>query len=628
VLFWRKRLNKNLRNALIWLGIFWGLFFVVNPFNGQYLTNSPKEFSYSKFMSHARNGDIKEVLVRNNSCKIVGRTVGGKMFATITPPNNDKMIETLMDNNVDVQISSGESGWDSFFSQIFSWLPMILILALMIYSVRQMRGKGGAGTGGPLGIGKSKARMFQDKKIKVRFADVAGIDEAKAELEEIVDFLKNPKKFQRLGGKIPKGVLLVGAPGNGKTLLARAIAGEASVPFFSISGSDFVEVFVGVGASRVRDMFEHAKKSSPCIVFIDEIDAVGRQRDSVMRSGNDEREQTLNQLLVEMDGFEENQGVIVLAATNRPDVLDHALLRPGRFDRQIAVQYPDMNGREKILKVHAKEVPLDEDVNLRVIAQGTPGFSGAELANLINEAALLAARFEKAAVSMQDLEMAKDRVLMGSERRSMIMDESEKRRTAYHEAGHALVALFVPSATKIHKVTIIPRGHSLGMVMRLPEKDKLSESKIELLSDIKVAMGGRVAEEIFFGRDHVTTGASSDIKGATDIAKKMIINWGMSDKLGFRSFVDDNGGYILSSSDKFSEQTSEIIDAEIKSIMDTCYAEVVKLITEHKNKIEKIVEYLIAYETLTGDEVKKIFNGEEIVRDASSTANPPPTTSV
>jgi cell division protease FtsH len=593
------------------------MFFVFYPFNGQYLSSSPKEFSYSRFINYVRNGDIKEVIVdvsKSDSCKILGRTVGGKMFTTITPLDNGKTFETLIDNNVDVQISSGESGWNSFFSHLVTLLPVLLILCLMIYSSRQMRGKGGAGGGGPLGLGKSRARMFQDKKIKVRFSDVAGIDEAKAELEEIVDFLKNPKKFQRLGGKIPKGVLLVGAPGNGKTLLARAIAGEASVPFFSISGSDFVEVFVGVGASRVRDMFEHAKKSCPCIVFIDEIDAVGRQRDSVMRSGNDEREQTLNQLLVEMDGFEENQGVIVLAATNRPDVLDHALLRPGRFDRRIEVQYPDMNGREKILKVHAKDVPLDSDVDLRVIAQGTPGFSGAELANLVNEAALLAARYEKTTVSMHDLEMAKDKVLMGSEMKSVMMDDSEKKMTAFHEAGHALVALLVPSAAKIHKVTIIPRAHSLGMVMRLPEKDKLSESKLELLSDIKIAMGGRVAEEIFFGRDHVTTGASADIKNATDIAKKMIINWGMSDKLGFRSFVDTNGGYIVSTSDKLSERTSEIIDTEIKSIMDTCYEEVIKLITENRDKIESIVEYLLIYETLTGDEVRKIFNGEEINR--------------
>lgn len=589
------------------------LFLMANPFNGNLMGDDPKEFSYSNFINAVKDREVKDVLIRNNTSKIVGHISEGKSFICVTP-HDSKMIEILLNNNVEVTVDSGDTGWGFILSQLLPWLPMLLIIGLMVYSSRQMQGggKGGIG-GGALGLGKSKARMFQEKKVKITFDDVAGIDEAKAELEEIVDFLKSPQKFQRLGGKIPRGVLLVGAPGNGKTLLAKAIAGEAGVPFFSISGSDFVEVFVGVGASRVRDMFDHAKKSSPCIVFIDEIDAVGRQRDSFSRGGNEEREQTLNQLLVEMDGFEESQGVIVLAATNRADVLDPALLRPGRFDRRIMVQYPDMNGREKILRVHSKNVPLSPDVNLKTIARGTPGFSGAELANLINEAALLAARSNKLAVTMNDLEMAKDKVLMGAERKSMSMTDEEKKFTAYHEAGHALIALLVPSSDPIHKVTIIPRGVALGMVMRLPEKDKISVSKEELLSDIKVAMGGRVAEEIVFGPDMITTGASQDIKGATNIAKKMVINWAMSDKLGFRSFYE-NTGYFMEASEKVSEQTSEIIDAEIKAIMESCHSNVVELMTEHKEKLEKIVEALMEYETLTGEEVRQIFDGKKVER--------------
>lgn len=589
---------------------------MANPFDGKLIGNGgPKEFSYSTFMNAVKDGNVKDVLIRNHTSKIAGRTCDGKLFTCVTPQDG-RMVETLLNNDVDVNVDSEDSGWSFILSQLLPWLPMLLIIGLMVYSSRQMQGggKGGMG-GGPLGLGKSKARMFQEKKVKITFEDVAGIDEAKAELEEVVDFLKSPQKFQRLGGKIPRGVLLVGAPGNGKTLLAKAIAGEAGVPFFSISGSDFVEVFVGVGASRVRDMFEHAKKNSPCIIFIDEIDAVGRQRDGFSRGGNDEREQTLNQLLVEMDGFEESQGVIVLAATNRADVLDPALLRPGRFDRRIMVQYPDMGGREKILRVHSKNVPLSPDVDLKTIARGTPGFSGAELANLVNEAALLAARSNKLAVNMQDFEMAKDKVLMGAERKSMSMTDDEKKFTAYHESGHAIIALLVPASDPIHKVTIIPRGGALGMVMRLPEKDKISVSKAELLSDIKVAMGGRVAEELIFGPDKITTGASQDIKSATNIARKMIINWGMSDKLGFRTFYDNNSGYFMDASEKVSEQTAEIIDAEINNIMEVCYKEVVELMQKHKDKLEKIVEALMEYETLTGDEVKQIFDGGKITRE-------------
>ena len=573
--------------------------------------SGPKELSYSTFMKAVKDGNVKEVLIRNSTSKLVGMLSDGKVFYTVTPLDMN-MVQKLLDSDVEVRVDNNESGWGFIFSQILPWLPMLLIIGLMIYSSRQAQsgGKGGIG-GGALGIGKAKAKMFQPKKVNVTFADVAGIDEAKQELEEIVDFLKNPQKFQRLGGKIPRGVLLVGDPGNGKTLLARAIAGEANVPFFSISGSDFVEVFVGVGASRVRDMFEIAKKNSPCIVFLDEIDAVGRRRDSVMRGGNDEREQTLNQLLVEMDGFDEKQGVIVLSATNRPDVLDPALLRPGRFDRRITVQYPDMNGREKILKVHSKNVPLSPDVDLKTIARGTPGFSGAELANLVNEAALLAARENKLSVSMKDFEMAKDKVIMGAERKSLSMTDEEKRNTAYHESGHALIALLSPASDPIHKVTIIPRGGALGMVVRLPEKDKISVSRAELLSNIKVAMGGRAAEEVVFGDDNITTGASQDIKQATKIAKNMIIKWGMSDKLGFRSFYDSDG-YYMDASDQISQKTAETIDAEVKKLMDESYREVKELMLNNRDKLEFIAKNLLERETLTGEEVKKLFDGESL----------------
>lgn len=588
------------------------LLLLSSSFESKMFGSGPQELPYSTFMKEVKNGNVKEVLIRNSTSKLAGVLSDGKVFYTVTPLDMN-MVQKLLDNNVEVRVDNNQSGFGFFFSQILPWLPGLLIIGLLIYSARQMHsgGKGGMG-GGALGIGKNKAKMFQPKKVNVTFADVAGIDEAKQELEEIVDFLKNPQKFQRLGGKIPRGVLLVGAPGNGKTLLARAIAGEANVPFFSISGSDFVEIFVGVGASRVRDMFENAKKNSPCIVFIDEIDAVGRRRDSVMRGGgNDEREQTLNQLLVEMDGFDENQGVIVLSATNRPDVLDPALLRPGRFDRRITVQYPDMGGREKILKVHSKNVPLSPDVDLKTVARGTPGFSGAELANLVNEAALLAARENKLSVSMKDFEMAKDKVIMGAERKSMSMTDEEKRNTAYHESGHALIALLSPASDPIHKVTIIPRGGALGMVVRLPEKDKISVSKAELKSNIKVAMGGRAAEEVVFGDENITTGASEDIRQATKIAKNMIIKWGMSEKLGFRSFYDSDG-YYMEASDQISQKTAETIDAEVKKLMDESYREVKELMSKNRDKLEFIAKNLLDRETLTGEEVKKLFDGEPL----------------
>ncbi len=604
-------MKKNTKNILSWAVLIGVLFLMAGPFDSKLLGSGPQELTYSKFMKSVSNGDVKEVMIRNTTSKIAGMFSNGKVFSTVAP-NDLKMVDKLLENNVEVRVDSGDSGWGYLFSALMQWFPILLIIGLMVYSSRQMQGggKGGIG-GGPLGIGKAKTKMFQPKKVNVTFADVAGIDEAKQELEEIVDFLKAPQKFQRLGGKIPRGVLLVGDPGNGKTLLARAIAGEANVPFFSISGSDFVEVFVGVGASRVRDMFENAKKNSPCIVFIDEIDAVGRRRDNSMRGGNDEREQTLNQLLVEMDGFDENQGVIVLSATNRPDILDPALLRPGRFDRRIMVQYPDMAGREKILKVHVKNVPLSPDVDLKTIARGTPGFSGAELANLVNEAALLAARENKLSVTMKDFEMAKDKVIMGAERKSMSMTDEEKKFTAYHESGHALIALLMPQSDPIHKVTIIPRGGALGMVVRLPEKDKVSVSKTELLSNIRVAMGGRAAEEIFFGEENITTGASQDIKQATKTAKNMIIKWGMSEKLGFRSFYDSDG-YYMEASDQISQKTSEIIDSEIKNLIDLAYKEVKDLVLQNRDKLDLIAKKLIEKETLTGDEVKRIFEGKEL----------------
>jgi cell division protease FtsH len=603
--------KRNKKNILSWVIIIGFLLLMTNPFDGKLFNSGPKEITYSSFMKAVSSGDVKEVLIRNSSSKVTGIFCNGRVFTTVAP-TDFKMVDKLLENGVIVKVDSGESGWGYLISALIQWFPILLLIGLMIYSSRQMQsgGKGGIG-GGPLGIGKAKTKMFQPKKVNVTFDDVAGIDEAKQELEEIVDFLKSPQKFQRLGGKIPRGVLLVGDPGNGKTLLAKAIAGEASVPFYSISGSDFVEVFVGVGASRVRDMFENAKKNSPCIIFIDEIDAVGRRRDNFMRGGNDEREQTLNQLLVEMDGFEENQGIIILSATNRPDILDPALLRPGRFDRRITVQYPDMAGREKILTVHVKKVPLAHDVNLKTVARGTPGFSGAELANLVNEAALLAARQNNLSVMMKDFEMAKDKVIMGAERKSMSMTDEEKKFTAYHESGHALVALLVPQCDPIHKVTIIPRGGALGMVVRLPEKDKVSVSKTELMSNIKVTMGGRAAEGLFFGEENITTGASQDIKQATKIAKNMIIKWGMSEKIGFRSFYDSEG-YYLEASDQISQQTSEIIDSEIKLLMDSSYKEVKEMVTKNRDKLESIASKLIERETLTGDEVKAIFEGREL----------------
>jgi cell division protease FtsH len=603
--------KKNLKNALSWSVLVLGLILLTVPFDGKFLGASTQELTYSRFIRAVSDGAVREVSIRNSTSKITGVLSSGQMFSTVAPIDL-KMVDRLLDNGVEIHVDSGESGWGYLMSILMQWFPILLLIGLMIYSSRQMRSgnKGGIG-GGPLGIGKARSKMLQQQKVNVTFDDVAGIDEAKQELEEIVDFLKSPEKFQRLGGKIPRGVLLVGDPGNGKTLLARAIAGEANVPFYSISGSDFVEVFVGVGASRVREVFEHAKKHVPCIVFIDEIDAVGRRRDTSMRGANDEREQTLNQLLVEMDGFDEKQGVIVLAATNRADILDPALLRPGRFDRRIMVQYPDMNGRAKILTVHSKNVPLDEDVDLQTIARGTPGFSGAELANLVNEAALLAARGNQSHVTMCDFERAKDKVIMGAERRSMSMTDEEKRNTAYHEAGHALIALLVPQCDPIHKVTIIPRGGALGMVVRLPEKDKFSITRTELLSNIRVALGGRAAEELIFGDENITTGASQDIKQATQTAKNMVIKWGMNSTLGLRSFYDSDG-YYLEASDQISPKTSEVIDMEIRSIINDAHEEVRDMLAKHREELESIADALLERETLSGDDVRMIFDGKKL----------------
>ena len=497
---------------------------------------------------------------------------------------------------------------------LLNWFPMLLLIGVWVFFMRQMQSGGGRA----MGFGKSRARMLTEKQGRVTFDDVAGIDEAKGELQEIVEFLKDPQKFQRLGGKIPKGVLLVGPPGTGKTLLARAIAGEANVPFFTISGSDFVEMFVGVGASRVRDMFEQGKKNAPCIIFIDEIDAVGRHRGAGLGGGNDEREQTLNQMLVEMDGFESNEGVILIAATNRPDVLDPALLRPGRFDRQVVVPNPDVGGREKILRVHMRKVPLASDVDPKTIARGTPGFSGADLANLVNEAALLAARMGKRVVAMAEFENAKDKVMMGAERRSLVMSDEEKKMTAYHEAGHAITSLHEPECDPIHKATIIPRGRALGMVMNLPEGDRYSMSKAKLISQIVLGMGGRAAEEIIFGADKVSNGASSDIKMATGIARRMVTEWGMSDKLGMIAYGDNSQevflGHSVTQNKNVSEVTAREIDSEIKSIIDAAYRKAMTTLTDNIDELHRLARGLLEYETLSGDEIQKVLRGETVVK--------------
>ncbi len=565
---------------------------------------------YSEFLEQVEQGGITSVVLQGD--KILGRTTGGSDFEVFNPETDNKaLIGELRKNNVDILGKPIEQ--PSQLMQIFiSWFPMLLLIGVWVYFMRQMQGMGGRG--GAMSFGRSRARMLNADQVKVTFADVAGVEEAKNEVVELVEFLKDPAKFQRLGGKIPRGVLMVGSPGTGKTLLARAIAGEAGVPFFTISGSDFVEMFVGVGASRVRDMFEQAKKHAPCIVFIDEIDAVGRHRGAGLGGGHDEREQTLNQLLVEMDGFEGNEGVIIIAATNRPDVLDPALLRPGRFDRQVVVPLPDVRGREQILKVHMRTVPLAENVKPSIIARATPGFSGADLANLVNEAALFAARANKRVVEHADFEKAKDKIMMGTERRSMVMSEDEKKLTAYHEAGHAIVGLSVPEHDPVYKVSIIPRGRALGITMFLPEEDRYSYTKQRLNSQICSLFGGRIAEELIFGPERITTGASNDIERATQIARNMVTKWGLSDKLGPLTYAEEEGEVFLGRSvtqhKNVSDETARSIDQEIRSVIDSNYQRAKKILEDSQDKLHAMAEALMKYETIDAGQLSRIMKGE------------------
>ncbi|WP_203311331.1 MULTISPECIES: ATP-dependent zinc metalloprotease FtsH [Sphingomonas] len=610
-----------MKSLLIWVGILLAIGLFLTQFGGATTAAGSNTIPYSKFLDRVDEGTVKDVAISRDV--ITGTGTSGDKFRTY-PISDPTLVPHLRQKNVTISAKPDE-GTSMWMLLLYQSLPFLLFLGIAFFVLKQMQKNTG---GGAMGFGKSRARMLTQKEGKVTFDDVAGIDEARAELTEIVEFLKDPTKFARLGGKIPKGALLVGSPGTGKTLLARAIAGEAGVPFFTISGSDFVEMFVGVGASRVRDMFEQAKKSAPCIVFIDEIDAVGRHRGAGLGNGNDEREQTLNQLLVEMDGFEANEGIIIVAATNRPDVLDPALLRPGRFDRQVVVPRPDIEGRIKILEVHMKKVPLAPDVDSRTIARGTPGFSGADLANLVNEAALMAARKSKRLVAMAEFEEAKDKVMMGAERRSMVMTEDEKRMTAYHEAGHAIVALHEPASDPIHKATIIPRGRALGMVMRLPERDSYSYHRDKMYANLAVSMGGRVAEEIIFGYDKVSSGASGDIQYATGLARDMVTKWGMSDKVGPVEYAQPEGesflGYSSSQPVRMSNATAQLIDDEIKGIVEGGLAKAKQVLTDHVDQLHLLAGALLEYETLSGDEIKKLIAGEEIGRpDPSPKSNVP-----
>ena len=602
-------MKKFKKHFIIWLIIGFILSSFYNFFTKTDKTKIVQDIAFSDFLNEVEKDNVLDVNIKGDL--INGNLADGRKFKTYTPydPN---LIEKLSNKNVTINVEPYNPKGSSLLSIILSWFPMLLLIGVWLFFMRQMQ----SGSGKALGFGRSKAKMLNEKVGKVTFKDVAGIDESKNELQEVIEFLKDPSKFQRLGGKIPKGVLLIGPPGCGKTLLARAVAGEAEVPFFSISGSDFVEMFVGVGASRVRDMFEQGKKNAPCIIFIDEIDAVGRHRGAGLGGGNDEREQTLNQLLVEMDGFESNEGVIIVAATNRPDVLDPALLRPGRFDRQVVVPNPDILGREQILKIHLRKVPLAPNVKPKIIARGTPGFTGADLANLVNEGALLAARRNKRFVTMQEMEDAKDKVLMGIERKSMVMTDEEKKLTAYHEAGHAIVAIHSKESDPVHKATIIPRGLAMGMVMRLPESDRISMSKIKLKADLAVAMGGRIAEELIFGPSKVTTGASSDISMATNIARKMVTEWGMSDKLGPLAYGENEQeiflGHSVTQKKNVSENTAQEIDKEIKKIVDESYKKARSIIKKNINQLHKLAKGLLHYETLTGEEIKDIIKGKKI----------------
>ncbi len=602
--------NPWIKSLMIWGAVFMGLLLAVSVFGGA-SEPSGTRISYSQFREKVAEGSVDKVEIGQDL--ITGTFKNDQTFTTI-PVFNDVALPDLLERAGVDYTGAAPDGGSLLMVMLINVLPFLLILGVAFFALRQVQKGGGSGA---MGFGKSKAKLLTEKQGRVTFADVAGIDEAREELEEIVEFLRDPQRFSKLGGQIPKGALLVGSPGTGKTLLARAIAGEARVPFFTISGSDFVEMFVGVGASRVRDMFEQAKKNAPCIVFIDEIDAVGRHRGHGLGNSNDEREQTLNQLLVEMDGFEANEGIIIIAATNRPDVLDPALLRPGRFDRQVVVPIPDIEGREKILSVHMKKVPLAPDVNPRTIARGTPGFSGADLANLVNEAALLAARRNKRLVAMQEFEDAKDKVMMGAERRSMVMTDDEKKMTAYHEAGHAVVAVHEPASDPIHKATIIPRGRALGMVMRLPERDNYSYHRDKMHANLSVSMGGRVAEELVFGHDKVSSGASSDIQYATGLARNMVTRWGMSDKLGpllYEEAQESYLGYGGSQRTMHSADTNKLIDDEIRDLVEGAHKRAIDLLTTHRDQLELVAQALLEYETLTGDEIQQLLENGKIDR--------------
>ena len=607
-------MNNFGKNLVLWVIIGLLLVALFNLFQQPSGRDGQSSIPYSTFLADVQGGQIETVTIVGR--KISGIRKDGRSFSTYAP-DDPNLIGELNKTGVTINAAPADDGSPSLLNILISWFPMLLLIGVWIFFMRQMQSGGGKA----MGFGKSKARLLTERSGRVTFDDVAGIEEAKQELEEVVEFLRDPQKFQRLGGKIPKGVLLVGPPGTGKTLLARAIAGEANVPFFTISGSDFVEMFVGVGASRVRDMFEQGKKNAPCIVFIDEIDAVGRHRGAGLGGGNDEREQTLNQLLVEMDGFEANEGVILIAATNRPDVLDPALLRPGRFDRQVVVPNPDVLGREMILKVHMKQVPLAPDVDAKIIARGTPGFSGADLANLVNEAALLAARKNKQLVTMAEFEDAKDKVMMGAERRSMVMTEDEKKLTAYHEAGHALVALSVPKHDPLHKVTIIPRGRALGVTMSLPERDKYGYSKVELTSKLAMMFGGRVAEEMVFGEENVTTGAGNDIQQATGLARRMVTEFGFSEKLGPLRYSDNEEevflGHSITQKQNMSDQTAELIDSEVRRLIEEAEITARKVLSDRRADLETLANALLEYESLSGDDVSNLLKGEDIIRPSS-----------
>ncbi len=601
--------GKNIALILI-IGVM--LVMLVQMFDGSGTMSAQPTISFSELLARVEEGKVADVTIKGNA--VYGHMMdGGAGFVTYLPDSTD-IVDRLVAKGVKISAQPDMGSEPTFWGVLISSWPMLLMIAVYIFFMRQMNGANGKA----MGFGRSKARLLTEKTGRVTFEDVAGVEEAKQELEEVVDFLRDPQKFMKLGGKIPKGVLLVGPPGTGKTLIARAVAGEANVPFFTISGSDFVEMFVGVGASRVRDMFEQGKKNAPCIIFIDEIDAVGRHRGAGLGGGNDEREQTLNQLLVEMDGFEANEGVILIAATNRPDVLDPALLRPGRFDRQVVVPNPDILGRERILKVHMRKVALASGVDAKVIARGTPGFSGADLANLVNEAALMAARKNKTSVDMVDFESAKDKVMMGAERRSMVMTDKERELTAYHEAGHALVGLNVPGSDPLHKVTIIPRGRALGVTMNLPERDKLSQTKQELESRLAMLFGGRVAEEIVFGKDNITTGASSDIQQATYMARRMITEFGMSDKLGRVRYQANEQevflGHSVAQTQNISEETAKLIDDEIRRLIDEGESKAREILLARRDELKTIADALLEYETLSGEEVMALLRGESIDR--------------